>query len=110
MNECLITKWIWKIGKKPNELWYRLVDAKYMKGKGFLGSSHQGSSQFWRGLHKVKHLYKWGAKYNVHKGENVSFWHDTWVGGMPLKVQYRHLFEICQNPEARIKNLWIGDG
>lgn len=54
MNQCLITKWIWKIENGSNELWYRLLDAKYLKGGSFFDSSNQGSSQFWRGLHKVK--------------------------------------------------------
>jgi len=110
MNECLITKWIWKIDKRPDELCYKPLDAKYMKGKGFMGSSYQGTSQFWKGLHKVKHLYKWGAEYNVHKGETVRFWHDTWIGGIPLKLQYRLIFEICQNPEATVKSLWKESG
>lgn len=31
MNQCLITKWIWKIEKGSNELWYRILKAKYLK-------------------------------------------------------------------------------
>ena len=110
MNECLITKWIWKIDKRLNELWYKILDAKYMKGKGFLGSSCQGASQFWKGLHKVKHLYNWGAEYKVHKGSAVRFWQDNWLGGLPLRIQYRHIFEICQNPEATVKSMWKESG
>jgi hypothetical protein len=58
MNQCLIAKWIWKIDKGSKELWYRLLKNKYMKRNGFFGSAYQGTSQFWRGLHKVKHLYQ----------------------------------------------------
>jgi hypothetical protein len=105
MNQCLITKWIWKIEKGANELWFRLVKAKYLKRSNFFGSSQQGVSQFWKSLHKVKHLFQWGAEYRVHKGKSVRFWHDSWIGGMPLKIQYRLVFEICQKPEAKVCDL-----
>jgi len=59
-NQCLITKWIWKIEKGSNELWYKILQAKYMRKKGFFNSKSYGSSQFWKGLHKVKHLFQWG--------------------------------------------------
>lgn len=38
MNQCLITKWIWKLEKGSKELWYRLLQAKYLK-KGFFFST-----------------------------------------------------------------------
>lgn len=61
MNQCPITNWIWKLEKGSYELWFRLLKAKYMKKGGFFSSKSQGSSQFWKGLHKVKHLFRWGA-------------------------------------------------
>jgi hypothetical protein len=33
-NECLIVKWIWKIYQHKESLWVRLLDAKYMRGRG----------------------------------------------------------------------------
>jgi uncharacterized lipoprotein len=27
-----------------------------------------------------------------------------------LKIQYRHIFEICQNPEATVKSMWNESG
>ena len=106
MNQSLITKWIWKIQKGSKELWFRLLDAKYMKRKGFFGSPYNGTSQFWKGLHKVKHLFQWGAEYNVRKGDRTRFWHDAWIGGMPLKIQFRGVFEVCQKPNAVVRDFW----
>jgi hypothetical protein len=34
LNECLMTKWIWKIFNQKESLWVRIPFAKYMK-KGF---------------------------------------------------------------------------
>lgn len=69
MNECLLLKWIWKIHLEPNTLWFKILKAKYVRaGAGFFDSNTIGSSQFWKGLHKVKHLFKWGAIFKVENG------------------------------------------
>lgn len=107
MNQCLITKWIWRFAKGSKELWYRLLDAKYMKGKGFFGSAYHGTSQFWKGLHKVKkQLFKWGAEYIVRKGDRTRFWYDAWIGSMPLKIQFISVFDVCQKPDAVVRDFW----
>ena len=68
MNECLLVKWIWKISKGSNDTWYKLLEAKYMSDGNFFSSKCKGTSQFWQGLHKVKHLFKWGAMHKVGDG------------------------------------------
>lgn len=35
MNDCLLTKWIWKISQGSNDVWYKLLEAKYMPEGGF---------------------------------------------------------------------------
>jgi hypothetical protein len=89
MNQCLLTKWVSKIEKGSNDLWFKLLKAKYMQHSNFFGSEVKGSSQFWKGLHTVKHFLKCGAEYRVFKGNKARFWHDSWVGGMPLSVCYK---------------------
>lgn len=44
MNECLIVKWIWKILSEPDELWFRILKAKYMRNCNFMDSKTIGSS------------------------------------------------------------------
>jgi hypothetical protein len=73
MNESLLVKWIWKIFQQPDELWYKIVEAKYLRGHGFFYSKINGGSQFWKGLHKVKHLFKWGAVFKVGDGKVRRF-------------------------------------
>ena len=36
MNECLLTKWIWKIVKGSDETWFKVLQAKYMQNRSFL--------------------------------------------------------------------------
>jgi hypothetical protein len=43
-NECLLTKWIWKLYKQKNSLWVKLLTAKYMRhGNFFKTREGQGS-------------------------------------------------------------------
>ena len=41
----------------------------WMRGEGGgLDSKSKGVSQFWQGLHKVKHLFKWGSVFKIRNG------------------------------------------
>lgn len=73
MNDCLLVKWIWKIMLGSDEMWLKLLKAKYMPDGNFFNSRCYGASQFWQGLHKVKHLFKWGAQHKVKDGCLTSF-------------------------------------
>jgi hypothetical protein len=42
MNDCFLTKWILKIFHEPDELWFKIVKAKYMDEDGFFGSKTKG--------------------------------------------------------------------
>jgi hypothetical protein len=35
MNDCLLVKWIWKIYQQPDELWFKILKAKYLGEKDF---------------------------------------------------------------------------
>lgn len=72
MNECLLVKWIWKIMQAPDELWFKLLKAKYMTRGGFFRSNNMGGSQFWKGLHNVKHVFRWGAQYRAKDGQVMA--------------------------------------
>ena len=47
MNECLLVKWIWKIHQERDELWFKVIKAKYLDGCSFFTSKSKGGSQFW---------------------------------------------------------------
>jgi hypothetical protein len=83
-NECLMVKWIWKLYTQKDNLWARLVSAKYMKEGDFFRAKDRGS-QFWRSIHKVKHLFKWGAIHIVGDGKLTKFWDDVWISTPPYE-------------------------
>lgn len=109
MNECLLVKWIWKITQGSEGLWFKLLKAKYMPDGNFFTSRSIGTSQFWQGLHKVKHLFKWGANYKVKDGRMVSFWDDPWIGDAPIRVLYPTLYSYCNNKQSTVKECSHGE-
>jgi hypothetical protein len=56
----MLVKWIWKLVNKDEAMWSKLLERKYLKGRDFFSWKGQWGSQFWRGMQKVKHLFKWG--------------------------------------------------
>jgi len=80
-----------------------------MHSGNFFCSNQKGTSRFWKGLHKVKHLFKWGAEYKVCRGDKIRFWHDSWVGNMPLKIQFTSLYKINENQQDVVCDIWEGD-
>lgn len=72
----------------------------------FFNSKSKGASQFWQGLQKVKHLFKWGALHKVGDGSLTAFWGDVWLGQSPLKTQFPDLFSICEDPVVLVADCW----
>jgi hypothetical protein len=67
----------------------------------------KGSSQFWKRLHKVKHLFKWGAIFRVRNSLNCRFWQDFWVMSVPLKVAFEDLFRLARDLEVSVSDRWF---
>ena len=107
MNDSLLVKWIWKILKAPNTTWYKLLKAKYMPSGNFFCSKVRGSSQFWQGIHKVKHLFKWGAIHKVGNGLNTFFWSDIWLNDTLLKTQFPNLYSMSRFANALVADNWM---
>jgi hypothetical protein len=57
---------------------------------------------------KVKNKFKWGAKMEVHNGENTIFWNDVWRGEVPLKLVFPKLYEYCRNKNCTVSDCWEG--
>jgi len=38
----------------------------------------------------------------VGDGANIFFWHDPWLGGVPLRVWFSHLFELADDKSLTV--------
>ncbi|MCI43573.1 protein kinase, partial [Trifolium medium] len=43
-----------------------------------------------------------GIERRVGNGVETFFWSDPWLGGIPLSVRYRHLFDLSLNKSSTV--------
>uniref|UniRef100_A0A2N9HHK0 Reverse transcriptase domain-containing protein n=1 Tax=Fagus sylvatica TaxID=28930 RepID=A0A2N9HHK0_FAGSY len=77
----------WRVMENPNSLWAKTLIAKYCPNGIMderLGTRRSGSSN-WKGLKKGHEVFRKGLRWVVNNGQEISFWHDLWVGDRPLR-------------------------
>ena len=102
MNIALLLKWVWRLYQDDESIWHKVVVAKYPEADNIFAASPCGGSQFWKALHKIKHLFKLGAKLVVKNGLRTFFWKDWWLGDSPLSSRFPLLFASCANPNILV--------
>jgi hypothetical protein len=68
----------------------------------FFKSKDLHGSQFWKALHKVKHLFKWGAIHVVGDGKCTQFWNDVWITASPLRIDFPRIYDICNKKNISV--------
>jgi hypothetical protein len=111
MNLALMTKWIWRMLTEDDIklLWLQLLKAKYPVDR-FFSTSPVGGSPFWHSLHKLKAVFKQGARFFPGNNSDILFWTDHWTEEEALSVRYPRLFQICADPEITVERAYEGDG
>ena len=109
MNVALMLKWIWKLYQMDNSIWAQIIRAKYTQNGDIFSSSDRGGSQFWKSLHKIKQLFKLGAKHRVQNGHRTSFWQDRWHGEGPLSLRFPLLYNVCEDPSISVAQAVQGE-
>lgn len=107
MNECFLCKWWWRMSRAKDELWFRILKAKYFPRGEFRDIMPLKGSQFWKSLHKVRSLFHLGVVQQIGNGEAVFFWKDVWLGSCPLKIRYGRLFNITSNPDITVADCFV---
>jgi hypothetical protein len=102
MNVALLLKWIWRLYHEEDAMWVQILRAKYPEASDFFAGNGQGGSQFWKSLHKIKHIFKLGARHTVVDGRRTLFWLDNWHHLGVLKDAFPALFAICDNESVSV--------
>jgi hypothetical protein len=105
MNQCLLSKWIFKLERGDNNPCCKMLRAKYLGEGGFYCSKSRGVSQFWAGLHDVKHCYARGLVYIVKNAKKARFWLDVWLGQCSLCISYNRIFRICNEQNSTVHDV-----
>jgi hypothetical protein len=72
--------WDWRILKDDTGLWFKLVKAKYLRGRPLLVCERNEGSQFWRSLQDIKHEIGAGITHSI--GDEVGVPHFGSIHGL----------------------------
>uniref|UniRef100_A0A453GXL2 Reverse transcriptase zinc-binding domain-containing protein n=1 Tax=Aegilops tauschii subsp. strangulata TaxID=200361 RepID=A0A453GXL2_AEGTS len=108
-NRALLANWAKRYFDSKDSEWKKNISYKYDIDKpNILWSKNGVGSTFWKSatwaFAAAKTFYKW----KLGNGENVSFWHDIWVGDYSLKTRFWDLFCICNQSECSVAQVWDG--
>ncbi|PUZ46519.1 hypothetical protein GQ55_7G086200 [Panicum hallii var. hallii] len=84
MNECLLSKWIFKLERGDTNICLDLLRKKYL------------------GSHEVKSSCQRGLKHAVNDGKKTRFWHDVWLGECPLRISFSNFFEMYHQQNCSV--------
>ncbi|KAJ0527046.1 putative RNA-directed DNA polymerase [Helianthus annuus] len=112
LNLSLLAKWWWKLKTNHNALWVRVVVAIHGNKKEVQAFPfNKRIAGIWKDIGAVEKDF---SKMNLSlsnnlkgipgSGDDIYFWHDLWIGDRPLKDQFKHLYLITHNKEAKIKD------
>lgn len=108
-NETLISKWIWRQHKEPNQLWRRPIDSKYVViSPGAIPSKckHINSKSPWFNIVKMETNIGNHIQRKVRNGANTLFWFHQWTNETPLYQKLSRFFHLAINPLITVRDAW----
>lgn len=110
----LMGKWCWRMLVEMEGLWYHVLKARYgEEGAVEGGGSHCSAwcrTVCW--VHEgLGNWFEDNIRRVVGDGRDALFWHDIWVGDIPLKIKFPRLFELSVDKEWSVteaNEVWDG--
>lgn len=118
-NLGLLAKWLWRFICDPLPLWRGIISEKYKYGSLFSIRELQIPITCgpWRNLCNAiishpqsKFLLKSSIRKRIDNGMDPLFWHDIWLGKVPLKLVSPRLFLLSNNKNAFVAANCFWDG
>ncbi|KAL4289650.1 hypothetical protein GQ457_14G024300 [Hibiscus cannabinus] len=110
-NQSLLNKWLWRYNSEPNELWRKVVVAKYgINGHNLLSycSNSRKLSWIWRDIYKPLennlNAFTRNLEFVLGDDQNIRFWVDWWTQYPSLKVQFPRIFSIAIKKEGSVSD------
>ena len=114
-NEALLGKWCWRMLVDRDELWYRVLAARYGEEDGRLEDGARSGSTWWTEVVKIRDVIGGGGNgwfsesvvRRVGDGEATLFWHDRWCGDVALRERFSKLFDLALNKSITVKDMFL---
>ncbi|RVX16794.1 putative ribonuclease H protein [Vitis vinifera] len=116
LNKALLGKWIWRFACAKEELWKKVLEAKY--GKEELGwRTRKANGAFgvgvWKEILKESSWCWENMGFKVGKGNRIRFWTDLWCGNNVLSQGFPNLFSMAVHRNVTVEECWdqnVGQG
>jgi hypothetical protein len=115
VNISLLTKWRWRLLSDDHAVWKEVIKSKYGVGvvdQPVLGEEHKPwfASLWWKDLCSIgtNLSHNWFSQGVVKKLGNkarTSFWHDNWVGNVPLQSRFPRLYSISTQKNVSVAEI-----
>uniref|UniRef100_A0A8I6YIX2 Reverse transcriptase zinc-binding domain-containing protein n=1 Tax=Hordeum vulgare subsp. vulgare TaxID=112509 RepID=A0A8I6YIX2_HORVV len=108
-NMALLASWGKIFFMNNSGDWKNVITYKYdVNCPNIFWTRTKFGSPFWKSvswaLQASTNFYHW----KIGNGANISFWHDVWAGECSLKVSFWKLFDICNQQECVVGQVWDG--
>ena len=113
MNKALLSKWSWRFANERNSLWRKVICSKFCEScGGWHTSDIRGGygSSLWKDTRKEWPSFVKNSNFALGNGRRINFWMDVWCGEEALCVRYPALFNLAQNKEAKVADMWDSGG
>jgi len=113
-NLSLLGKWCWRMLTEKEGLWYRVLKARYGEEGGQLMQEERYASAWWRMVCHIRegvgegvgNWFEENIRWVVGDGRDTLFWHDKWIGDIPLRLRFPRLFDLAVNKESKVVDMW----
>ncbi|RVW15657.1 hypothetical protein CK203_075360 [Vitis vinifera] len=109
LNKALLGKWVWRFANAKEEMWKRVLVAKYGQEE-FGWRTKKANGVFGVGVWKeVMKEADWcwdKMNFKVGKGTKIRFWKDPWCGEVELAHRFPQLFNMAAQRSATVGELW----
>lgn len=118
-NKALLIKWAWRFGASPEDMWRKLVCAKYgwdcrCRVLHLLVDRLENCSIIMQDILKSTLEDTMLGKYfreqlicSVGGGDSIRFWLDPWLSTDPLFVMFPRLFSLALDKTGMIQDMGI---
>jgi hypothetical protein len=94
-------------------LWCRVLKACYGEVWGQVLEGGRHVSSWWRSVCRVREglgesVGRWfddNIRRVVGDGRNAFFWHDNWVGDIPLRCKFPRLFDLAVRKKCFVEEM-----
>ncbi|CAN1169819.1 Putative ribonuclease H protein At1g65750 [Linum perenne] len=97
--------------QKPDLLWVRVLQGKYLKEttEGLVPAHRSSQSNVWKGICQVWPSMMNGAKAGIRDGKLTSFWFSRWLNSDIILADWANEVDTGFNPADRVADFVEGD-